>query len=280
MTHYTHTRVVDSRVRTITPADAMSILENNFENRRVSSAQVSRLSAAMRRGSFVGENGETIKISEAGTLIDGQHRLYACVASGKPFRTLVVTLSGTDAAMGVPLDKGMRRRTEDVMGMTAKAAEIAKAMIRDCPITGAHALAQDDEFVALVHSQFEPYIEQTLTHYPTTKKTFAQAPIKAVIALRASQGIDVAADCAQVVKMNFGEVSPKWVTWYKRLASMEGNLGQENRRRLMTMTWVTSNPSRDTDRLIVTDDTIRKTMSEIADYVVEFIGGQAARLSA
>jgi hypothetical protein len=51
------------------------------------------------------ENGETLKYDSKGVLVDGQHRLAACVKANKPFRTLVAY--GVDDL--VDIDSGMRR---------------------------------------------------------------------------------------------------------------------------------------------------------------------------
>jgi hypothetical protein len=58
-------------------------------NRIINDNQVTKYGDDMKRGAWV-VNGETIKIAKSGRVIDGQHRLWACVNSGAPFKTLVV----------------------------------------------------------------------------------------------------------------------------------------------------------------------------------------------
>lgn len=74
---------------TITPETAAAMLTTNAMNRPISRAHVERLSGAMQRGEWE-LNGATIKVASTGRLLDGQHRLTACVESGRPFKTLVV----------------------------------------------------------------------------------------------------------------------------------------------------------------------------------------------
>lgn len=74
---------------TITPETAAAMLTTNAMNRPISRAHVERLCGAMRRGEWE-LNGATIKVARTGRLLDGQHRLTACVESGCSFKTLVV----------------------------------------------------------------------------------------------------------------------------------------------------------------------------------------------
>lgn len=60
-------------------------------------------------------NGETIKVAEDGTLIDGQHRLQAVVESGVSIETVIVwdlPLAAQDT-----IDTGRRRRLADVLAI-------------------------------------------------------------------------------------------------------------------------------------------------------------------
>jgi len=87
-----HTR---SYVRTITPQLATTLLETNQANRPINQTYLARFAAAMREGRWR-LNGETIKISENHVLLDGQHRLYACIEADVPFQSWVIE--------GIPAD--------------------------------------------------------------------------------------------------------------------------------------------------------------------------------
>lgn len=73
---------------TMTPQIAEEWLKANTRNRPVKEAHVRHLAREMAAGRWK-ENGESIKRNGT-ALLDGQHRLLACVKCGKPFRTLVV----------------------------------------------------------------------------------------------------------------------------------------------------------------------------------------------
>jgi ParB-like chromosome segregation protein Spo0J len=76
-------------VEVMTPEMAKVILEKNDENRRVRKRTVEFYAQQMRDGEWE-YNGETIKIRKDGVVIDGQHRLMACVQSGVSFTTAIV----------------------------------------------------------------------------------------------------------------------------------------------------------------------------------------------
>lgn len=73
----------------ITPEYAAQLLDGNNHNRDISNSHVAALAADMAAGAW-DRNGESIKIAADGTVIDGQHRLLACVRSGVGFWTVVV----------------------------------------------------------------------------------------------------------------------------------------------------------------------------------------------
>jgi hypothetical protein len=73
---------------TITPEEARSLVASAENVRKLSPRKVEALSRAMRAGRFE-LNGETIIIGEDGALLNGFHRLNACIKAGVAFRTYV-----------------------------------------------------------------------------------------------------------------------------------------------------------------------------------------------
>ena len=65
---------------TITPKLAEIFLKNNNANRPLKQRQIASLARAMKEGDWK-INGDTIRRSKSGTIIDGQHRLHAVVRS-------------------------------------------------------------------------------------------------------------------------------------------------------------------------------------------------------
>jgi hypothetical protein len=96
----------------VTPDLAGALLAANRRNRNLRTSRVTQLAEAMERGEWE-LNGETIKVADDGTLLDGQHRLQAVVESGVGIDTLVMR----DLSMRVQdtVDTGRRRRLADIL---------------------------------------------------------------------------------------------------------------------------------------------------------------------
>lgn len=102
-----------SGFRTITPKVAKIILEEkNPQNRKISEVKVTQAEDDLANGRFIA-NGESIIFGSDGMLLDGQHRLQACVNTGSVLETL--------CAFGIPpgarfsVDRGKIRTTGDVL---------------------------------------------------------------------------------------------------------------------------------------------------------------------
>lgn len=100
-------------VELITPKVAATYLENQERNRFVNKSHVARLAADMANGNWM-MTGESIKFNGE-SLIDGQHRLHACIASGQSFVTLVVR--GIPADSHKAMDSGLKRTVGDAIRM-------------------------------------------------------------------------------------------------------------------------------------------------------------------
>lgn len=129
--NYNYQQEPTASVRTITPDEAKRLLENNTLNRNISDRAVSAIARDMKNGDWV-FNGESIKISDKGYLLDGQHRLSACVRAGVPFTTLVI--EGLPNSAMDTVDAGRKRTAGDVLKMHGyvnnnKLAAAAKAIM-------------------------------------------------------------------------------------------------------------------------------------------------------
>lgn len=99
-------------VKNVTPEMAKAYLASNFDhNRKLSRLHVNDLASAMRDGTYVSQNGQTIVVGADGTLYDGQHRMSAIVESGTTQQMLVCTLEESDDAIATfrSVDGGMKR---------------------------------------------------------------------------------------------------------------------------------------------------------------------------
>ena len=75
-------------IETITPKAAAQLLDGSTNTRNVREAWVNVIARSIKedRWDF---NGETIKIDPEGNVIDGQHRLWACIQSDRSIKTAV-----------------------------------------------------------------------------------------------------------------------------------------------------------------------------------------------
>lgn len=114
-------------VEVIGPGRAQELLSRNSRNRRVKSGRVAQFAGAMRRGEW-SLNGESIKLSRNGVLLDGQNRLLAIVEAGVPVETVVVY--GLEENAQETVDMGTRRSFADILTMRgeAQAKDLASAV--------------------------------------------------------------------------------------------------------------------------------------------------------
>lgn len=87
---------LNAAIETITPAIAAEWLRANTCNRPLNQNHIARLAAMMRAGRWR-LTGETIVFSAQGVLMDGQHRLHACIESGTTIKVMVVRGTSEDA---------------------------------------------------------------------------------------------------------------------------------------------------------------------------------------
>lgn len=73
----------------LTPDMATSLLEHNQLNRPVKDQHVKRIADQIVRGKWR-FNGDTIKVSDDGGILDGQHRLWAVIESKTPVETIII----------------------------------------------------------------------------------------------------------------------------------------------------------------------------------------------
>lgn len=98
----------------ITPSIAKAWLENNDLNRSLKRLHIDELARDIGRSQWM-TTGETIKFDDTGKLIDGQHRLLACIKADKPFPTYVIY--GLPPAVKNVIDTGKKRSNSDILAM-------------------------------------------------------------------------------------------------------------------------------------------------------------------
>lgn len=99
-------------IETITPEKAKEILtKNNLSNRPINNKNLEKIVKAMTNGSF-SSNGDTITFAQDGRLLDGQHRLSACIKANYTLTVPVVYGVDFDTAF-MTKDSGFKRTTQN-----------------------------------------------------------------------------------------------------------------------------------------------------------------------
>lgn len=98
----------------LTPAIAQGLLETASANRPLREARAARIAADITRNAWR-VNGETIVFDERGRLLDGQHRLRACVLAQKPI--VCYCIFGIPARLFSSFDQGMARNGFDIAAL-------------------------------------------------------------------------------------------------------------------------------------------------------------------
>ena len=94
------------RLEEICPTRAKQLLAQNHTNRNLNQRLVGKLTEAIVNDHWK-VNGETIKVSKRGRLLDGQHRLHAIIMAKKPAKTYLI--DGLEEDCHSTIDAGLRR---------------------------------------------------------------------------------------------------------------------------------------------------------------------------
>jgi hypothetical protein len=111
-------------IESITPLAAEQLFNGRAQNRNVVSRVVEKYARDMQAGQW-GLNGQTIKISKTGRLLDGQHRCAAAVKTGTTFQAIVVR--GLPDEVFDTLDAGASRSLGQVLAERGEKSSFALA---------------------------------------------------------------------------------------------------------------------------------------------------------
>jgi hypothetical protein len=106
------TNLITTQIETISPALAASYLRRSAGNRALKVQKVQAYARDMVAGKWQ-VNGEPIIFDTNMTLIDGHHRLEACIGSGMPFSSIVTR--GVPPGSNLTIDMGASRSAADAM---------------------------------------------------------------------------------------------------------------------------------------------------------------------
>lgn len=118
------------RTEVVNPEKAKAYLEKNLNNRNLRPKIVNFFAEQMSKGIWLEDNGDTIRISKSGFLLDGQHRLNAIVKSGVSLK-LTIAYDIVDNAFEF-IDIGTARHAGDVLSISGvKKPNVIASIIKD-----------------------------------------------------------------------------------------------------------------------------------------------------
>ncbi len=103
--------MITAGIVTITPDMAEKMIANtDIRNRKVSKKHVDKIAKAIKAGEWV-VNGQSIVQDAVGNVLDGNHRLHACVQAGMPIVTIVVRGIEDYVMAQATMDDGVKKRS-------------------------------------------------------------------------------------------------------------------------------------------------------------------------
>tara|TARA_B100001094_G_C18179888_1_gene800254 strand:+ start:996 stop:1823 length:828 start_codon:yes stop_codon:yes gene_type:complete len=204
-------KTTGTSLETITPAIATQYLKLNRHNRKLSNRTAERLEQAMKDLNWK-TNGETIKFGTGlegkEILLDGQHRLTACVTANVPFSTYVIR--GLDPDVFDTIDSGKKRNLADVystMGCKSTTMLACSIVLVDRYTIGKLAHHNSSDYpneVAQTLIDLYPEIITSVNLIERLKKTLPLAPGAVAAAHYIFAQIDVEEADAFAVKLSKG----------------------------------------------------------------------------
>lgn len=165
----------------VTPAIAKQWLTKNTSNRRLRKRTVVRYACDMKAGQWL-ETHQAIAFSEAGVLLDGQHRLAAVIESGVSQRFLVVT--GCSHESQLVVDKVLPRGAADSITLEGSLGPVSNKEVAIARLLAFGPDASSDVSTTMaIKSVLETHREAiAFAALRQTRKRGMSAPVMAVVA--------------------------------------------------------------------------------------------------
>lgn len=123
---------VTHRIEVVTPEIAVKWLERTTSNRKLDQATVDRYARDMKAGRWH-MTGDPIQFGISGRLLNGQHRLWACVEADTPFETMVIRNLVNEIEIVDVIDTGKKRTLGNALQIHGeKDANVLAAIVSAC----------------------------------------------------------------------------------------------------------------------------------------------------
>jgi len=142
---------INTTIETVTPNVARKFLELNTNNRQLNQIHVKNLAKEMADGNWAFNGGSIVFNGQK--LVDGQHRLHACIASNTPFLTVIVRGVGDDAF--ATIDQGRKRTGGDILSINGE----RNANLVSAALSKIHCITTDKWSDRLSQTQMLEYLD-------------------------------------------------------------------------------------------------------------------------
>lgn len=132
------------KIKTLTPAEAADMLLKNYDNRPIRMSHVRALARAITAGDWLLTH-QAIAVDTENRILDGQHRLLACVTAKKPIEVVIATECDPKSFMA--LDIGAKRSISDILGGDRRTVETITKIARIAASNQTVAPAHVDRYV-------------------------------------------------------------------------------------------------------------------------------------
>jgi hypothetical protein len=188
----------------ITPQLAVEWLEKNTLNRNINQYRVYSYANDMKLGQWK-LNGDTIRFAKDGTLLDGQHRLWAIVEAGIPVTMMVVF--DLDEDVRTTIDTGRPRSTADFFKMVNKVQHPRQRVAVVSLIETFFTSIRTPMGYAVAWSRYQKFkegIDWSFKTFPTGSSKIDITPVRAAMALAYPTSKSKAAEFAQKLRSGAG----------------------------------------------------------------------------
>lgn len=208
-----------TELRKIQPDTAKQMLATNTSNRPIRKNWVEQLSKIILDDEFISTH-QGIAFDVTGKLIDGQHRLLACIKANKPITVQVTT--GLPISAWYALDQGVNRSYSDLLEVDRKISDVVGRAHRF--FIGGKAKPTD---LVVIRDSIIGKVAEDLIHYSNNnKRTFSSAAVRLGAVISVCMGADrdyVFSQYKSLVSSDFDSMSEITKQFYK-----QGTSGQIN----------------------------------------------------
>lgn len=165
----------------VTPQQAHQYLERNNNNRKKRSGTVSFYATAMEKDQWYLTH-QAIALDENGNIIDGQHRLLAILAYGKPVLCLVVR--GVPAETKQVCDQMLKRQGDDALRWAGEEyhGSAPSSIIRRMAMGIAWDYKISNPDLIAISKKYHRHVQFAMDCFPSNKAHVTQTAVKAVLA--------------------------------------------------------------------------------------------------